>query len=177
MSTSFIAPKTWAVGDVWGTIDINTYVRDNTSWLGTDRPLCRVRRTTDQAAAVNTPTPISYDTIVFDTQHMWNSLNPTRFIVPTGLDGNYLLIGQVKTSSGAGTVRYAYWEKNDAIPGVQRVAVQSLNQNNQDQQASTMVRLSSDDYVQFLVFSDVAVNAQGDTAVTPNVACLAWMST
>lgn len=38
----------------------------------------RVRRTTDQTISNNTGTPLSYDTVDFDTVGMWSNTNPTR---------------------------------------------------------------------------------------------------
>lgn len=59
----------------------------------------RVRSTSDQAIPDNTQTPLSFDTVNFDTDVMFSLSSPTRLTIQTA--GKYLLTGNVLFAANA----------------------------------------------------------------------------
>jgi hypothetical protein len=61
----------------------------------------------------NTWTPIPWSTEVFDTDGFWDAAAPTKFTVPSGKAGKYLVNGQVMLAVGAdGTQQLTRIRKN-----------------------------------------------------------------
>ena len=94
---AWTTPKTYAANDILTAADMNTYQRDNLSWLGTDRFRASGVRSTSLSVTDNTITAVTLpDTEDFDTGAMHDvTTNSERLTVPTGGDGLYLVLGGV----------------------------------------------------------------------------------
>lgn len=107
---AFTTPKSWSTSNVLTATDLNTYVRDNISWLATDKPTCRAKRTSVQSIANSTLTAIQFDAEDWDSASMHStSSNTSRITVPSGGGGKYA-IGW-----------YWYWATNTTGRRVMRV--------------------------------------------------------
>lgn len=97
------APKTWSVGDVLTAADLNTYVRDNAKWLGTDKPRCRARN----SANIAHTTSGNYQALTFGSERVDvgamhdTSTNTGRLTVPTGGGGFYAIGGTIEFASNS----------------------------------------------------------------------------
>lgn len=100
---AWTAPKTWSVGDVLTAADMNAYVRDNTKWLGTDKPAARAYRSTSFSHnSSGNWLSIALDSERADTGSTGlhsTSSNTERMTVPTGGGGWYLATGHISWDS------------------------------------------------------------------------------
>ena len=92
MASSWTAPRTWTSATLTAA-QMNLDVRDNTTWLATDKPNWYLARTAVQSIPNSTVTAISFDSETIDAyggggMHS-NSTNPSRVTVPVA--GNYLV--------------------------------------------------------------------------------------
>lgn len=55
--------------------------------------ICLVSRNAAQSIPNSTATAINFDTVVFDSDSMYNTLNPSRIVIPS--DGIYQMVAQV----------------------------------------------------------------------------------
>lgn len=113
----------------------------------------RVRRTTNQAVANNTGTPLSYDTVDFDTVSMWSNLQPTRLTCQqagiyhiwcatfwaVGSDGGYRTAVIVLNGDGTNLEQGEHLHPNAAG-------------NASAQTVSTLIQLALNDYVELWVY-------------------------
>lgn len=76
---SWVALKTWAVGDVLTAADMNTYVRDNPY----EKPFCQVGRSGDQVTGSG-ETTMDWDSVSYDTDGMEDTANGRIVIVTAG---------------------------------------------------------------------------------------------
>jgi hypothetical protein len=78
-----------------------------------DPPRARVYRSTNQAIATGTATPIACDTALYNAGGLWSAAQPTRLAAPVA--GLYALVGAVQwDGSAAGTYRQTYLRLNGA---------------------------------------------------------------
>lgn len=72
-------------------------------------PTVFLQRKTDQALAANTPTPLVFTTKVWDNNAFWDSASaPT--VLTFRADGLYFLLAEVKSTTGSGNYRQAWWQ-------------------------------------------------------------------
>lgn len=60
----------------------------------------RAYRGTNQTLTHATEAAISFSATDFDTDSLWDALDPTKLTIPTGKDGKYNLVGQIELGSG-----------------------------------------------------------------------------
>lgn len=177
MATSWSTPKTWSTGNVLTATDLNTYVRDNTSWLGTDKPLARVFNSAAISIANNTNTAVTFDSERFDNQGMHStSSNTSRLTVPTGMGGKFLIGGHIEFAGNASGQRDILIQVN----GSTVIAYDRVGPNGAvswKMSLTTMYALSAADYVELLVFqnSGGALNLDATGNYTPEFWAM-WMS-
>lgn len=99
---AWTTPPTYTVGQVLTAANLNTYLRDNTAWLGIDSPHCRVFN----SAAISTTTAVAlqltFDSERYDVGAMHSTSTSTgRLTVPTGGAGKYHVFGHVEFASNA----------------------------------------------------------------------------
>jgi hypothetical protein len=103
---AWTTPKTWSVAEVLTAANMNTYLRDNTDWLGTSHPHCRVFNSAAISIPNATGTALTFDSESYDVGAMHStSTNTGRITVPTGGAGVYLVGGQVSWAGNATGVR------------------------------------------------------------------------
>jgi hypothetical protein len=100
---AYTTPATSVAGTVLTASYLNTYVRDNVSWLATDSPACRAY---NNAAFTHNSSgnwlAVTLNSERFDNAAMHStSVNTARFTVPTGGDGKYLMAGSLGWASNA----------------------------------------------------------------------------
>jgi hypothetical protein len=61
----------------------------------------KVNRSTNQTINNNSATQISFSGTEFDTNVFWSAGSPTRLTIPSGGEGLYVIVGQIKWSVGA----------------------------------------------------------------------------
>lgn len=119
----------------------------------------RVRRTTNQAVATATFTPISFDTTFYNVGGIWSAGSPTRLTAP--VDGYYEVKGQVRWANNTTNTRGLWFQKNgtgNRIQGVYAPAMNSLEQS-----TSTVIQLTAGDYIEVLAYQD----SGGSLNITP----------
>lgn len=111
------------------------------------------RRTTTQSIANATWTAISLDASEdFDPFGFHDTAsNPSRFTVPTGWSGTYLLTGNSGITSGAGTVVQCGWALNGANPTLAASTYYTPIGTGQTVSSTVVQELSAGDYVELMV--------------------------
>src|SRR5689334_21709554 len=88
---AFTTPATATAGTVLTASFLNTYLRDNISWLATDSPCCRVFNSATIALTNGVTKSITFDSERFDNAAMHDtSSNTARITIPTGGGGKYM---------------------------------------------------------------------------------------
>lgn len=91
--TTIPTPKTWAAGH-WSTAEMNVHMRDVVQFFLTP-PLCILRKEQGSQALANLATdPVSWDTVVYDSDGCFDSGMNTRVTAQT--PGYYLFTAQVQ---------------------------------------------------------------------------------
>lgn len=101
---TWTTPKTWNVGDAATAADMNTYVRDNSSYLYTGRAQFQVHLATAQSIANNAGVNVLYDTVDIDNSSGWSATN-YQYTVPAGQDGMWLFYAAAGWASNATGIR------------------------------------------------------------------------
>jgi hypothetical protein len=86
-----------------------------------------------------------------------NSTNTTRFTVPSGLGGKYLLTGAAFLDVGSSTRFTLFYYKNGSSPGGNQGFMQqaaNMASNNQSITGSRVVNLVAGDYIEFAIRND-----------------------
>lgn len=97
---AWTTPRTWAVGETLTAANLNTYLRDNTSFLGSG-PIVSV-----SAGAATTMTtagtwyPVAFNTETVDTDNMHSTVSNTSRLTATTA-GYYLVTGQALIATTA----------------------------------------------------------------------------
>lgn len=146
---AFTTPKTYAANDILTAADMNTYQRDNMSWLATDRFRVSAVRSTSLSVPDNTLTTVTLpDTEDFDVGDMHSvSSNTDRLTVPTDGDGVYLVIGQVSWALNSSGRRILTLGKNgSAITGAGNTSLPDTG-GSTTHGFTHMVELVAGDYV------------------------------
>lgn len=148
---AWTTPKTFAVADVLTAADLNAYVRDNTKWLGTDRPHCRVRN----SANISHTSTGNYQALTFDSERvdvgaMHDTVSNTgRITVPSGGDGFYAIGGQIEFASNA-TGRRGIQIRLNGTTVIAREESANLGANDHTCTIATVYQLAAGDYVELM---------------------------
>lgn len=158
----FTTPTTWTDGDVPTAAQFNDELRDNMLYVA-EPVACQAYRSANQSigdatwTAVTFPTGENWDT---DSIHSTSS-NPSRFTIPTGQGGIYLLTCQVVfAASTGGTIRLLKVLKNGSVLVADPGGYIGSDGPRGGSQPTTLngsreVMLDAGDYVEFAVFHDV----------------------
>lgn len=151
-----IVPMTWTdgVGDQTDS-NYNTEVRDSYLLL-LNPPSASVRRSTNQSINSGVVTPISFDTVNFDTEDpatpFWSSLNPTRLTITT--PGWYECIGSAEESAPATTahiVSSGFRVNGTTMYNCSSVATNGTTFGAIDVCSNALIALNAGDYVEFWI--------------------------
>ncbi len=153
------APKTWATNEVVTAANMNTHLRDDMAWLGTDKPRCEARRSASQSISTSTPTAIQFnDSDIYDVGGMHDpAVNNTRLTVPAGGAGLYLVGGRTGWESNNTGLRAIDIRLNGTSTGAfeRWPTVQNTNTFHFIQ---WMVPMVAGDYVDLAVTQDSGVS-------------------
>lgn len=150
---AWTAPKTWAVGDVLSASDVNTYVRDNTKWLGTDKPHCRVRN----SANISHTSTGNYQALTFDSERVDvgamhdTTTNTGRLTVPTGGGGFYAIGGCIEFASNS-TGRRGIQIRLNGTTVIARHESGNVTANDHAITVATVYQLGAGDYLELMGF-------------------------
>lgn len=164
MTTPYVDPQTLhnpAAGNkppaTWGDT-----VRDDLEFLIAP-PMCKVHQTTAQTGltsgawtAVLFPTATAAEDWDTDAFHSL-STNTSRFTIPTGLGGRYLLIGQIAWDANTTNERSIIFRKGGAtfLNGQSTV---TANNDGTAMQATTIESLAAGEYVELMAYQDSGGN-------------------
>jgi hypothetical protein len=99
---AWTTPATYTVGQVLTAANLNTYLRDNMSWLGVDAPHCRVFNSAALSATNAVARVLNCDSERVDVGAMHStSANTERITIPTGGGGWYLLGAHIQWAANA----------------------------------------------------------------------------
>jgi hypothetical protein len=154
------APRTWTVGEIVTDAELNANIRDNLLFLRAAHA-CRAFLSADvNVAGDSLPHAINLLSESFDTDGFHDpGFNPSRFTIPTGLDGYYYLFATTNFESDAGgTFRDTLLRINNAFTvdvgrsGIFGGGAQAWPK------AATIYRLIATDYVELCGRSDAGHN-------------------
>lgn len=179
---TFTTPKTWAVGDVLTAADMNTYVRSNAAWLGTDKPSARVYHNTTQSIASGSYTALVFNSELYDGAGMHSTVSNTgRLTVPAGAGGVYSIGGCVELDDSAGNpVRRGIQIRVNGATVIARDEADRNPSNDAPLAISTEYFLAGagTSYVELMVMqnSGVSINALASGGYSPHF-WAHWVST
>lgn len=102
---AWTSPATAIAGSVLTAAWLNTYLRDNLNWLKNPNR-CAAFHSTTQNIDDSTWTAIAFDSETFDVGALHSTVsNTSRFTVPSGGDGGYLLMAQASFAAASGGYR------------------------------------------------------------------------
>lgn len=130
------ADSTAATGIKWAAVSSPAFVG------------CAVTKSADQSIATATTTNITWDTEQYDTDGFHdNSTNNSRFTIPAGLGGKYLVVVHIRWNQGGSDPFILYLDKNgtNTISWVQNAQGEAVGMS---QQMIRMVDLVAGDYIQ-----------------------------
>ena len=170
---TFTTPTTWADGNVPTAAHLNAQLRDNVLHLAT--PVgCQAVRNANQSIATATWVPVTFTSSEnWDTDSIHSTVtNPSRFTVPAGQGGHYLLICSVVFANNTGgTIRLLKVTKNGAVLVPDPGGYIASDGPRGGAQPTTIVgsrevELAAGDYVEFEVYQDTggALNVSNATA-------------
>lgn len=176
---AWTTPKTFAVGDVLTAADLNTYQRDNTRWLGTDKPHCRVRNSTN----VSHTATGNYQAVTFDSERVDvgpmhdTSTNTSRLTVPAGGGGLYSAGGLIEFAGNA-TGRRGIQLRLNGTTVIARVEAANLGANDHPLNIATVYQLAAGDYLELMGYqaSGGNLNMQATSAYSPEFYAY-WIAT
>lgn len=173
---AYTTPATYSVAQILTAANLNTYLRDNVSWLATDAPHARVFNSAGGAIADVTDTALQFNTERVDVGNMWTSGANTRLTVPTGGGGFYMIHGSNQWAASASGYR-ALAIRLNGTTAIARVVVGGQNAL-QEQNVTALYQLAVGDYVELVVYQNTGgnlnVNSSGNTS--PEFAA-AWLFT
>lgn len=109
----------------------------------------RVYRSSNQTISNTTETAITLDSVTYDTNGYWNAGSPTLFTIPSGQDGKYIVVGQVKWSVTGSGASYARVYKNGTLVGE---GYSQLVDTNSVTLVVCEVQLAANDQIELRVF-------------------------
>lgn len=141
------------------------------------QPHVHVRKNTRQTISSGADNIISFGASDVEESDLLGfhspTVNPTRFIVPSGWDGVYLIIGTVSWEDNSTGRRSLYFRKNGATTGVwSHFGKQDIQaSNNSSITSSAVIPLAASDYVEMVVYQNSGVNrvtySIADAGATP----------
>lgn len=148
---AWTTPKTWSVGGVLTAADLNAYVRDNTKWVGTDKPHCRVRN----SANISHTSTGNYQALTFDSERVDvgpmhdTSSNTGRLTVPAGGGGFYAIGGQLEFAANS-TGRRGIQIRLNGTTVIAKAEYGNQGANDHAIGIDTVYQLGAGDYVELM---------------------------
>lgn len=154
-----ITPMTWTDGVADLTdANFNTEIRDSYLLL-LNPPSASVKRTSNQTITTGTVTPISFDTVNYDTEDpstpFWAVANPTRLTITT--PGWYECIGSAEETAPATTahiIQSGFRINGTNVFNSSSVATNGTTFGALDVCSNYLLPLNANDYVEFWVYTN-----------------------
>lgn len=177
---AFTTPKTWAVGDILTAADMNTYVRSNAAWLGTDKPSARAFHSTTQSIASGSYVALAFNSELYDGAGMHSTVSNTgRLTVPAGAGGKYSIGGCAELAASPGNpVRRGIQIRVNGATVIARDEADRNPSNDAPMSISTEYFLAAGSYVELMVMQNtgVSINALASGGYSPHF-WAHWVST
>ena len=128
------------------------------------QPAAKVYKVNAQSVLNNTATLPAWDNDEFDTHDLWQPGTPSRFTIPTGYGGTYVLMFTGLFAANASGARTAWFRVNgDATHRIGQVQVQTVASGGTGYATTATVRLIPGDYVEVVIQQDsgAALNLNG----------------
>lgn len=179
MATTFTTPHTWSVSEVVTADNLNTYLRDNTSWLGTDAPVVHAFNSVNIETHLETLAAITCDSERFDNNDMHDvSSNTERLTVQTGAAGKYLLGGSTEWDpSTSGTYRSLGAKVNGTTVLIDAVQTPTDTNGYARPHVATMYAFDEADYFELYAVQDAGdLNILSGNIFAPHIWAM-WIRT
>lgn len=180
MADTWTTPATYAVGDVYTAATVNLYVRDNTSWLGSDKPKVHVYTTNSQSVATSTVTPIQFGAELYDNRGIHSTTySNSKIIIPSGMGGLYIMTGVFSMVQSGTGYQTAAWRFN-GTPTYEGRSDKVANAGVQLSNIATyMVEVPAGEYFELIAFqtSGGPLNVLADSDTFPCAASAVWLQT
>ena len=152
---AYTTPFTAVAGTAWKAADWNTYGRDNIAWIATDSPACRAYNNAALATATGTELALTLNSERFDNASVHStSSNTSRFTVPSGAGGKYVVTGSITWApSAGGTYRACALRVNGATRLAQTNQAPSASHGS-DATVTAVYSLAAADYVEMTATQD-----------------------
>ncbi len=145
----FTTPATSTALTVLTAAFLNTYVRDNISWMATDSPACRAFK----SSSFSHTTSSNWMAVTLDSERYDNatvhstSSNTERFTIPSGGGGKYLMGGGLAWDTNVTGVRLAAMGINGLVTfAAEQVSVSGVTATNMG--ITTAYSLIAGDFVE-----------------------------
>lgn len=173
---AWTTPASYSVSEVLAASKLNTHLRDNVAWLGTDKPSCRAERRTTQSISNNTFTAVALTAEDWDTGGMHSTVtNNSRLTVPSGGAGKYHVGMSGYWASNVTGRRVFRLQKNGATTVLE---VELPVSGGLSSSAYSMIDTGNvGDYWEFYVFQTSGGALNLDGASVPAVLWAYWIST
>lgn len=114
-----------------------------------NRPVVSAFRAAAQSIPNNTDTPVEFQNVSFDTDSMWDPLNPSQLVIP--VTGLYLMGMGYQWASSVSTPREIYFRLN-GVQELERQSSISANATNYDQAFTYLWFFAQGDFVEAVAF-------------------------
>lgn len=170
--------KTWSVGEVATAANLNTYLRDNSSWMATDRPHCRVFNSANISINSATATALTFDSERVDVGGLHSIVSTTsRITVPTGAAGFWMFGATVQFAVNATGSRMVDVLLNNTTI-IARTWTTSMATDNTVVAVQGVYQLAVTDFIEVRAFqrSGGALNVENAANISPEFWAL-WLTT
>ena len=129
-----------------------------------------------QSISTATATAVTFNAEVFDTDAFHNnSTNNTRFTVPAGKGGYYLINGSVSFLGNATGLRAAYVYKNGAVSTYTSQMATAGSAANTILNFNQTIKLVATDYVELFAYQSSGGNLNLDDKITDTVFAISYL--
>ena len=177
---AWTTPKTWSVSEVLTAANMNTYLRDNTDWIGTSHPHCRVYNSANISITTSgTAQAVTFDSERYDVANMHStSSNTSRITVPTGGGGVYIVGGALSWTANATGVRQTRLQTNGTTIYLIAESATTTATSAMPLPVATAIAMVAGDYVELIALqtSGGALNTLASSNYAPEF-WAHWQST
>ncbi len=152
---AYTTPRTWVAGEVTTAANLNTHVRDNIAWMATDSPACRAFNNANIShTASGSMQAVTMNSERFDNASVHStSVATSRFTIPTGGGGKYIIGGLLSFANNATGNRGGRMRVNGTTDVAGQITAASTGgTDTSDFTITTTYALAAADYVELMGF-------------------------